>query len=130
MTQEAGRKNQVSRIKSFTDLVAWQKGHDLVLWVYKLVKNFPASEQYALTNQLTRAAVSVTCNIAEGFSRSTAPDKAHFYTMSQGSITEVQNLLLIARDLCYIDKLQFQEVANLSITCHQLTTGLIKKTKE
>lgn len=121
---------QGGKIQSFTDLVAWQKGHALVLLVYRLIKTFPTAEQYALTSQITRAVVSITCNIAEGFSRATAADKAHFYTMAQGSVTEVQNLLLIARDLRYIHLAEFQEAAEISITCHKLTTGLIKKTKE
>lgn len=130
MTQDVGRKKQVVRIKSFTDLVAWQKGHELVLLIYKLVKQFPSHEQYALTSQITRAVVSITCNISEGFPRGTTADKAHFYTMSQGSVTEAQNPLLITRDLHYIGQAEFKEAADISITCHKLITGLIKKTKE
>ena len=60
--------NQESGIKSFTDLIAWQKSHELVLAIYKLVKKFPDDEKYALSSQIRRASVSITSNIAEGFS--------------------------------------------------------------
>lgn len=122
--------NQEARIKSFTDLVSWQKGHELVLAIYKLVKKFPESEKYALSSQLRRAAASITSNIAEGFSRRSYADKKHFYTMSHGSLTEVQNQLLIARDTSMITDLEFSPIAKLAVEVHKLLNGLIKKTEE
>ena len=58
-----------NKIQKFTDLLAWQEGHRLVLMVYKETKNFPLEEKYGLIDQMRRAAVSFTSNIAEGFSR-------------------------------------------------------------
>lgn len=130
MTQDAGRMTQVKRVQSFTDLLAWQKGHELVLAVYKAVEKFPDTERYGLASQITRAVVSITSNIAEGFSRATASDKAHFYTMAQGSLTEVQNQLIVAKDLTYITGESFEDLYETSIFTHKLLTGLIKKTKE
>jgi four helix bundle protein len=122
--------SQEARIKSFTDLISWQKGHELVLAIYDLVKKFPVDEKYALSAQLRRATVSITSNIAEGFSRRSYADKKHFYTMSHGSLTEVQNQLLIARDTGMITQADFSDVANLAIEVHKLLSGLIKKTEE
>lgn len=64
--------------KRFTNLNAWQEGHQLALFVYLVTKNFPKDEQFALTNQLRRAAVSVSSNIAEGFNRFSEKEKLHF----------------------------------------------------
>ena len=100
------------KIKSFTDLNAWKKSHDLVLGVYKITKEFPKEEQFGLINQIRRAVVSITSNIAEGFSRSSYADKSRFYSMSLGSLTETQNQLLIARDLGYINKKEFDKLAD------------------
>jgi four helix bundle protein len=122
--------NQESGIKSFTDLFAWQKGHELVLAIYTLVKQFPDDEKYALSSQIRRAAVSITSNIAEGFSRQSYADKKHFYVMAHGSLTEVQNQLLIARDTSMIAEVDFSPIAKLAVEVHKLLSGLIKKTEE
>ena len=84
-------KDNYQKIKTFRDLISWQEGHNLVLMIYEVTKTFPREEAFGLTTQLRRAAVSCTSNIAEGFSRLTANDKAHFYTMALGSLTEIQS---------------------------------------
>ena len=89
-------------IKSFTDLIVWQKEHALVLEIYKITSFFPKEELYGLTSQIKRAIISVTSNIAEGFVRHSKKEKVQFYYVSLGSITEVQNHLIIARDLHFI----------------------------
>jgi len=122
--------NQESRkIKSFTDLNAWKEGHKLVLDIYRITKNFPKEEQFGLTNQLRRAAVSFTSNVAEGFSRNSYKEKLQFYSMALGSLTEIQNQLLITRDIGYITKKEFAEIAQQTITINKITNGLIKKSK-
>lgn len=113
-------------IKGFTDLIAWQEGHKLALMTYKITKKFPADEKRGLSDQMRRACVSVTSNIAEGFSRSTGADKARFYDMSLGSATELQNQLLLARDLHYIQIAVFEAVADQSVRVLKLATGLRK----
>ncbi|MGH7195327.1 MAG: four helix bundle protein [Candidatus Saccharimonadales bacterium] len=117
------------KINSFTQLTAWQKAHSLVLSVYGAAESFPASEQFGLTSQLKRAAVSISSNIAEGFSRRTKADKTHFYHMSLGSCTEVQNQLIIAKDLKFIPSKTFQDMANLTVEVNKLLNGLIKSLK-
>ncbi|MFZ2187343.1 MAG: four helix bundle protein [Candidatus Moraniibacteriota bacterium] len=114
------------KIQSFTGLVAWQKGHKLVLAIYKATKVFPKEEMFGLTNQMRRAVVSITSNIAEGFNRKTAKDKTHFYAMAHGSVAEIQNQLLIARDVQYLNNSEFSQIAEQTILVHKLLTGLIK----
>ncbi len=125
------KKQQTERKKAvkFTDLEAWQYGHALVLDVYGSTRSWPKEEVYGLVSQIRRAAVSVTSNLAEGFSRATKTDKGHFYTMAHGSLTELQNQLLIARDLEYITSQAFQKMADATVVIHKLITGLIKSLK-
>ncbi len=119
----------MGKIQSFTDLIAWKEGHKLVLEIYKITSIFPQKESYALVDQMRRCAVSITSNIAEGFSRRTSKEKARFYYMSLGSTTELQNQLLIARDLRYLNKQVFDNIAESTISVHKLLFGLIKSSK-
>lgn len=122
-------EKQISKIKSFTDLDAWKEGHRLVLEIYKITKKFPKEEIFGLTNQLRRAAVSFTSNIAEGFSRNFYKEKSQFYSMALGSLTEIQNQLLVAKDIGYITKDEFNKIANQTVKISKITNGLIKKSK-
>ncbi len=122
--------NQESRkIKSFTDLNAWKEGHKLVLEIYQITKEFPKEETFGLTDQLKRASVSLTSNIAEGFSRNSYREKLQFYSMALGSLTEIQNQLLIARDIGYLNTTKFNSLAEKTIIISKLINGLIKKSK-
>lgn len=118
----------MSKIQKFSDLDAWKVGHELLLDIYEVTKSFPKEERFGMTNQVRRAALSVTSNIAEGFSRRTYKDKAHFYTNALGSLTEVQNQLIASRDLGYISDEQFTALFAKSVTSHKLLNGLIKST--
>ena len=117
------------KIKSFTDLYVWKEAHKLVIMIYKVTKIFPKEEQFGLTNQIRRVAVSVTSNIAEGFSRNTFKDKTQFYSIALGSLTETQNQLLIARDIGYIENKIFQELGNQTVTVSKLCNGLLKSNR-
>lgn len=122
--------NNNEKIKTFTDLYAWQEAHKLVLMIYKITKDFPKEELFGLTSQIRRATVSITSNIAEGFSRQSYKEKVQFYCMAQGSNTEVQNQLLVAKDINYITKENFNRIAEQSVKAHKLLNGLIKKSKD
>ena len=117
------------KIASFTDLTSWQKGHQLVIEVYKQTKQFPREEMYSLTDQMRRAATSVTSNIAEGFGRQNGKEKINFYYQAQGSLTELKNQLLIARDVGYLSEEDFHDLAEKANDTHKLLQGLIKKSK-
>lgn len=123
MNQESGK------IKSFTDLDAWKEGHKLVLIIYRVTKNFPKEEMFSLTGQMRRCVVSITSNIAEGFSRHSYKEKLQFYSMALGSVTELQNQVLVARDVGYLSGEEFKEIAEQSIKVHKIINGLIKRSK-
>ena len=86
----------------YRKLIAYQKGKEVVKRTYKLLKKFPKEEQYAMCDQLRRASVSITSNIAEGTNRFSVKDKAHFVEMAYGSLMEVSSQFEIAEDLGYI----------------------------
>ena len=122
-------ENEKSKIKSFTDLNAWKEGHKLLLDVYKISGGFPEKEIFGLTSQMRRCAVSITSNIAEGFSRQSFKEKIQFYFMALGSVTEIQNQLLISRDIGYLTKDKFDPLAKQTIKLKKIIFGLIKKSK-
>ena len=117
------------KIQSFTDLIAWQKSHILAVRIYKLTEKFPQRETYSLTDQMRRSATSISSNIAEGFSRRSKKEKIQFYYTAKGSLTELQNQLLIARDVGYLAKEIFNNVASQTVEISKLITGLIKSAK-
>jgi four helix bundle protein len=93
----------VGSIRSHRDPVVWQKAMDLVVEVYRLADRFPRTEQYGLVSQLTRAAVSVPANIAEGSGRGNSRrDYAHFLGIARGSLMETETLLELAARLHYV----------------------------
>jgi four helix bundle protein len=119
----------MQKIKSFTDLNAWKEGHKLALLVYNNTKTFPVDEKFGLTDQMRRCSVSITSNIAEGFSRRTKKEKGQYLYMALGSLTELQNQLLLARDLNYLGKRTFQDLAEQTVIVSKLINGLIKSSK-
>src|SRR3989339_905550 len=100
----------MSTIAKFTDLVTWKEAHKLVLMSYGLLNKFPKNETFALCDQTRRCAVSISANIAEGFSRHGKKEKLQFYFISKGSLTELENHFLVARDLGYIDIGEFNKI--------------------
>jgi four helix bundle protein len=117
------------KIRSFTDLNAWIEGHKLVLMIYNITRSFPKEEMFGLISQMRRCAVSITSNIAEGFGRQTYKEKTQFYSIAIGSVTELQNQLLVARDVGYITKDEFDKLQKQAITVSKITNGLIKSSK-
>jgi four helix bundle protein len=117
------------KINYFTDLDAWKEGHKLVLQIYKTTKRFPTDERYALADQMKRAAVSITSNIAEGFSRQSYKEKIQFYSTSLDSVTETQNQLFVARDVNYTPNEEFSVLFEQSIKVRKIINGLIKSSK-
>lgn len=123
------KKMEMEKIKSFRDLRVWQEAHLLVVLIYKITKNFPKEELFGITNQIRRAAVSITSNIAEGFGRETFKDRIHFFVMSLGSLNEVQSQLLIAKDVGYLNEKDWLETENNTIIVSKMLNGLIKKSR-
>lgn len=115
-----------STIRSFTGLITWQEAHQLVLKIYQITNSFPSEERIGLINQLRRAAVSISSNIAEGFSRNSQREKRRFYEISQASLIEVQNQLLISRDVGYLAPKDFRNIADHTVIVSKLISGLKK----
>ncbi len=92
----------MSGIKSYKDLLIWQKGIFLVVKVYKLVKTFPKEELFSLTSQIKRASVSISSNISEGYGRNTDKSFSYFLDISRGSLNELETQLIIAKELEFI----------------------------
>ena len=95
---------------TFENVVAWQKAHVFVLLVYRITKSFPSDELYGLTSQFRRAAVSIEANIAEGYKKISKADKLRFMNISQGSMEECRDYILLARDLYYISDTDFSDL--------------------
>ena len=109
----ASRSGGRSPAKSFTDLEVWQKAHAFVLDVYQLTAKFPAEERFGLSSQFRRAAVSIPANIAEGFRKYTAADKARFLNTAEGSLEECRYYCILAQDLGYGNTKQLREALNV-----------------
>ena len=90
------------KVYSFEKLECWQQARQLAVWVYRSTMGFPPEEKFGLISQMRRASVSVASNIAEGTSRKTAKDQAHFSTISYSSTIELLNDLIIANDLKFL----------------------------
>ena len=95
---------------SFEKLEVWKESMELVKMIYDVTKRFPVSEKYGLTSQLRRATVSISSNLAEGTSRITNKDKAHFTTLSFSSAMEVLNQIIIVKELKYISEENYLEI--------------------
>jgi four helix bundle protein len=89
-------------MKDFRSLKVWEKAHALTLAIYKATEGFPKQEIYALTNQVQRAVVSIPANIAEGCGKDSDAELRRYFLIAMGSSSELEYLLLLARDLGYL----------------------------
>jgi len=118
-----------AKIKNFYDLNVWKNSRLLVKIIYETTETFPKTEIYGIINQLRRAALSVTANIAEGLGRFDYKEKIKFYLQARGSILEIQNFIILAYDLNFIDKEMSKQIfSDCNIILLQLNS-LIKSTK-
>jgi four helix bundle protein len=113
-------------IKTFREIIAWQKAHELTLGIYEITETFPKSEIFGLTSQIRRSSVSIPANIAEGFKRKTKNDSLHFYNIAEGSLEELKYELLLSRDLKYINEQRYGELSSLADEVGKLIHGWMK----
>ena len=113
----------------YRKLIAYQKAKEVVKRTYKLLKKFPEEERFAMCNQLRRASVSVTSNIAEGVNRFSLKDKARFIEIAYGSLMEVSSQLEIAEELGYITTSDRQNMDQLIEDDARLLSGLLNSYK-
>ena len=115
---------------TFRNLNVYIKSKELVKQIYELSKKFPREEQFALSDQLRRAVISIPSNIAEGSGRNSQKDQAHFYNIAYGSLMEVFSQLDIACDLGYISQEEFNQLELLINEEAKMLSGLIAKRKQ
>ena len=117
--------------KCYQDLEIWQKGHALVVQVYRTTASLPKNEEYGLKSQMRRAAVSIPANIAEGFRRRTAPDKARFVNIALCSLMELAYYYYLAPELGFLPKETLKaELAELSRMLDAAEYTMWKKAQE
>ena len=118
----------MSEVRSYKDLLIWQKGIELTEKVYQLVKSFPNEELYALTSQIKRCTISIPSNIAEGYGRKSTKNYIQFLRISRGSLFELETQLIIANKLNYItDKEIADTIFNLIEEEGKMLNSFIKK---
>ena len=100
-----------SSIKSYRDLIIWQRSKSYAVSIYKITGTFPPSELYGLVSQMRRAAVSIPSNIAEGFRRKTSKEKLQFLRVAYGSGAELETQLDISRALGYIGEPDYKNLS-------------------
>ena len=113
----------------YRKLIAYQKAKEIIKRTYKLLKMFPSEERWAMCDQLRRASVSITSNIAEGVNRFSVKDKSHFIEMAYGSLMEVSSQLEIAEELGYITSEERFSMDQLIEEDARLLSGLLNSYK-
>jgi len=116
-------------MRTYRDLVAWQKAMQFVTEIYEATTRFPPEERYGLTNQLRRAAVSVPSNIAEGQARFSAREFHRFLSHARGSLVEIETQLIIAQNPNYLSMQQGQFLLAKAAELGKILNGLIASTK-
>jgi four helix bundle protein len=114
-------------IKSYRDLIVWQKSIDFSVGIYKLSNQFPTEEKYGLTSQIRRSSVSVAANIAEGFGRDSDGDFIRFLRISQGSLKETETHLILAERLEFVGKKDIESGLQLADEIGKMLRSLIAK---
>jgi four helix bundle protein len=117
----------MAKIESHRDLIVWQKAMDMTVEVYRLTEHFPSIETYRLTAQITRAAVSVPANIAEGFSRGATRDYARFLAIAKGSLMETETFLMLAIRLNYLSETEASSTLSITTEISKMLTVLRNK---
>lgn len=113
------------QIKSYRDLVIWQKGIELAEVIYQVTSKFPTDERFGLVNQLRRAAVSVPSNIAEGQTRNHTREFVQFLYVSLGSLSEIDTQLTIAQRMDYLDEQLYAGIGDRLVTLKKMIYALI-----
>ncbi len=114
------------RVFSFEKLIAWQKGRELAILIFKTTKNFPKDEIFGLTSQMRRCSISIASNLAEGSGRSSMKDKARFSEIAYSSSLELLNQVILSHDFEYVDENQYIHIREKITEVNMLIDGLHK----
>ncbi|MBQ4819772.1 four helix bundle protein [Aquimarina sp. MMG016] len=113
-------------MRDFKELKVWKKSHELCLSIYDITKQFPEEERYGIISQVRRASASVPTNISEGCGRDSNKEFARFLRIVGGSVSEVEYLLILSKDLNYIQEEQKMALINQVISIRKMLYNLIK----
>lgn len=108
---------------SFENIIAWQKAHQFTLLVYKITRYYPDDERFGVVSQFRRAAVSIGANIAEGYKKLGKADKLRFLNISEGSLAECENYIVLSRDLEFVDEDNYALLHNAAEEVGRLLTA-------
>jgi four helix bundle protein len=114
------------RIFSFEKLIAWQKGRELALIIYKITKKYPKDETFGLISQMRRCSISIASNLAEGSGRNSYKDKARFSEITYSSSLELLNQVILSSDLEYINENEYLQIREKITEVNMLIDGLYK----
>lgn len=116
----------MARIEKFEDILAWQKGRELTQHIYRATRKGEFAKDFALRDQIRRAVISITSNIAEGFERGGTREFIQFLSHSKGSCGEVRSQLYVALDEAYLNPTQWQEYHDCCLEISRLLDGFVK----
>ncbi len=116
-------------MKSYRDLIVWNKSMSLVILIYTVLKKFPDEEKFGLVSQIKRSSVSVPSNIAEGYGRNYTKDYSRFLQIARGSLYEMQTQIEISKNLNFISEKDVKEIFDLTLEVEKMLNSLINKLK-
>ena len=116
-------------LKSYQDLIVWQKSMDLTILIYEHTASFPKEEMYGLISQMRRAAVSISANIAEGQARNSTGEFRQFLGIAKGSLSELETLLILSQKLAFLTKENSEKLLRFSEEINKMLNGLLKSLK-
>jgi len=116
----------LAAMDAYRRLIAWQRCHALALDVYNATKRFPRAERFGITDQVRRSAVSACANLAEGCARRGSKELMRFAGIALGSLAELDALLLLSRDLKYLDLADYERLRNSYLEASKTTFGLLR----
>jgi four helix bundle protein len=122
-----GNGGRSGEIRSYKDLVVWQRAFALGAEIYRLTAGFPNEEKFGLTSQLRRACLSIASNIAEGYGRGSRAEYLRFLRIARGSLYEVETQMLFAVELKFIVREQFDSIAEMINETARVLSGLIRR---
>lgn len=117
-------------LKSYKELIVWQKSIQLVKEIFLLTDQFPKSEIYGITSQMRRAAISIPSNIAEGYGRRSAKEYAQFYAIAYGSVLELETQLIVSKELQFVDQSRIKPAEALLEEVAKMLNSMLGKMKE
>jgi four helix bundle protein len=116
-------------MKDFKELKVWEKSHSLTMLVYRVTAGFPKDEMYGLTGQIRRSCASIPANIAEGCGRNGDAELARFLQIAMGSASELEYHLLLARDLGYMNPMEYEPISKETTEVKKMLTAFIQTLK-